>query len=74
MFSSRNMSRLATFGLGAILLFLSGFAVWAAATSKASAESAKRSGVVADAYRQAQYAIAVELIGHQAVLAKLLPG
>jgi diguanylate cyclase (GGDEF)-like protein len=73
MFGSRTISRLATIGLGAILLFLTSFAVWAAATSKESADAAKRSGVVADAYRQAQYAIALELIGHQTVLAQLLP-
>jgi diguanylate cyclase (GGDEF)-like protein/putative nucleotidyltransferase with HDIG domain len=73
MFGSRTISRLATIGLGAILLFLTIFAVWAAATSRESADRAKRYGVVADAYRQAQYAMALELIGHQTVLAQLLP-
>ena len=60
MFTSKNTSRLATIGLGAILLFLTGFAVWAGATTKQSSDRAKRSGVLADGYRQAQYALAIE--------------
>jgi PAS domain S-box-containing protein len=58
--AARSVSRLATVGLGAVLLFLTGFAVWGALTTKQAAQRLERSTVLSEAFDEARSAAASE--------------
>ncbi len=55
-----NPGRLAWIGLGIVLAFLSGFALWIALTSTAAGNAVRTASKVSDAYVHAQFAVATE--------------
>ncbi|HEV2927745.1 MAG TPA: GGDEF domain-containing protein, partial [Propionibacteriaceae bacterium] len=56
----RTVIRLATAGLAAVLLVLTGFALWAAHSTNRAARQADRLSRLSDAYQQARFAVAAE--------------
>jgi diguanylate cyclase len=56
----RTVTRLATVGLAAVLLVLTGFALWAAYSTNRAAGQADRLSRLSDAYQQARFAVAAE--------------
>jgi diguanylate cyclase (GGDEF)-like protein len=56
----RIVTRLATAGLAAVLLVLTGFALWAAYSTNRAARQADRLSRLSDAYQQARFAVAAE--------------
>jgi diguanylate cyclase len=56
----RTVTRLATAGLAAVLLVLTGFALWAAFSTNRAARQADRLSRLSDAYQQARFAVAAE--------------
>ena len=56
----RTVTRLATAGLAAVLLVLTGFALWAAHSTNGAARQADRLSRLSDAYQEARFAVAVE--------------
>jgi diguanylate cyclase len=56
----RTVTRLATAGLAAVLLLLTGFALWAAFSTNRAARQADRLSRLSDAYQEARFAVAVE--------------
>jgi diguanylate cyclase (GGDEF)-like protein len=54
------MTRLATAGLAAVLLVLTGFAFWAAYSTNRAARQADHYSRLSDAYQQARFAVAAE--------------
>jgi diguanylate cyclase (GGDEF)-like protein len=64
-------ARIATVGLGAVLLFLAGFAMWSAITSQHAAARLRKARLLSNAYEQTRFAMDDErlleheyLIGH----------
>jgi diguanylate cyclase (GGDEF)-like protein len=56
----RTVTRLATGGLAAVLLLLTGFALWAAHSTNRAARQADHFNRLSDAYQQARFAVAAE--------------
>jgi diguanylate cyclase (GGDEF)-like protein len=56
----RTVTRLATGGLAAVLLLLTGFALWAAYSTNRAARRADQFNRLSDAYQQARFAVAAE--------------
>jgi diguanylate cyclase len=56
----RSVTRLATAGLAAVLVVLTGFALWAASSTNRAARQADRLSRLSDAYQQARFAVAAE--------------
>jgi predicted negative regulator of RcsB-dependent stress response len=56
----RSVTRLATAGLAAVLVVLTGFALWAASSTNRAAHQADRLSRLSDAYQQARFAVAAE--------------
>ena len=56
----RTVTRLATAGLAAVLLLLTGFALWASFSTNRAARQADRLSRLSDAYQQARFAVAAE--------------
>jgi len=56
----RQVSRLAAFGVGAVLLLLAGFALWAGITTQQAADQSKRAAQYSNAYQQAWYSATAE--------------
>jgi hypothetical protein len=56
----RAVTRLATGGLAAVLLLLTGFALWAAYSTNRAARQADHFNRLSDAYQQARFAVAAE--------------
>ena len=56
----RSVTRLATAGLAAVLVMLTGFALWAAYSTNRAARQADRLIRLSDAYQQARFAVAAE--------------
>jgi diguanylate cyclase len=56
----RTVTRLATAGLAAVLLALTGFALWAAFSTNQAARQADQFSRLSDAYQQARFAVAAE--------------
>jgi diguanylate cyclase len=56
----RTVTRLATAGLAAVLLVLTGFALWAAFSTNRAARQADRLSRLSDAYQEARFAVAAE--------------
>ena len=56
----RTVTRLATAGLAAVLLVLTGFALSAAFSTNRAARQADRLSRLSDAYQQARFAVAAE--------------
>jgi diguanylate cyclase (GGDEF)-like protein len=56
----RTVTRLATGGLAAVLLLLTGFALWAAYSTNRAARQADHFNRLSDAYQQARFAVAAE--------------
>jgi diguanylate cyclase (GGDEF)-like protein len=56
----RTVTRLATGGLAAVLLLLTGFALWAAYSTSQVARQADQFNRLSDAYQQARFAVAAE--------------
>src|SRR5919106_5956477 len=59
-FQSPIAGRIALAGLSSVLLFLSGFAVWAARTTNEAARNARRFNELSDSYDRARFAVAEE--------------
>jgi diguanylate cyclase len=58
--NGRTVIRLATAGLAAVLLLLTGFALWAAYSTNRAARQADHFNRLSDAYQQARFAVAAE--------------
>jgi signal transduction histidine kinase len=58
--TSRIVGYIASSGLALVLLFLTGFAIWAALTTNQAAGVAKRANELSDYYQQARYAVGAE--------------
>jgi diguanylate cyclase len=58
--NERTITRLATSGLAAVLIVLTGFALWAAYSTNRAARQADRLNRLSDAYQQARFAVAAE--------------
>jgi diguanylate cyclase len=58
--NGRTVTRLATAGLAAVLLVLTGFAFWAAYSTNRAARQADHSSRLSDAYQQGRFAVAAE--------------
>jgi hypothetical protein len=56
----RAVTRLATAGLAAVLLLLTGFALWASSSTNRAARQADQFNRLSDAYQQARFAVAAE--------------
>jgi diguanylate cyclase (GGDEF)-like protein len=56
----RSVTRLATAGLAAVLVVLTGFALWAAYSTNRAARQADRLSRLSDAYQEARFAVAAE--------------
>jgi diguanylate cyclase len=56
----RSVIRVATAGLAAVLVVLTGFALWAAYSTNQAARQADRLSRLSDAYQQARFAVAAE--------------
>jgi diguanylate cyclase (GGDEF)-like protein len=56
----RTVTRLATGGLAAVLLLLTGFSLWAAYSTNRAARQADHLSRLSDAYQQARFAVAAE--------------
>jgi diguanylate cyclase (GGDEF)-like protein len=56
----RTVTRLATAGLAAMLVVLTGFALWAAFSTSRAVHQVDRLSRLSDAYQQARYAVATE--------------
>ena len=56
----RTVTRWATGGLAAVLLLLTGFALWAAYSTSRAARQADHFNRLSDAYQQARFAVAAE--------------
>jgi diguanylate cyclase len=56
----RAVTRLATAGLAAVLLLLTGFALWASYSTNRAARQADQFSRLSDAYQQARFAVAAE--------------
>jgi diguanylate cyclase len=56
----RSVIRVATAGLAAVLVVLTGFALWAAYSTNRAALQADRLNRLSDAYQQARFAVAAE--------------
>jgi diguanylate cyclase (GGDEF)-like protein len=62
-------ARVATVGLGAVLVFLAGFALWSAVTSEHAAGQLRRSRLLSDSYEQTRFAMDDErLLEHEYML------
>jgi PAS domain S-box-containing protein len=59
-FQSPIAGRIALAGLASVLMFLSGFAVWAARTTNEAARNARRFNELSDSYGRARFAVAEE--------------
>ena len=58
--NGRTVTRLATVGLAAVLVVLTGFGLWAAFSTSRAIRQADRLSRLSDAYEQARWAVAVE--------------
>jgi len=58
--NERTITRLATSGLAAVLIVLTGFALWAAYSTNRAARQADRLNRLSDDYQQARFAVAAE--------------
>jgi len=58
--NGRTVTRLATSGLAAVLMVLTGFSLWAAYSTNRAARQADRLSRLSDAYQQARFAVAAE--------------
>jgi hypothetical protein len=57
---SAGLARAAYGALAAVLVFLAGFALWAAVTTHQAADHAERASILSDQYQQARYWIGAE--------------
>jgi hypothetical protein len=55
--ANRRLARLATVGLGAVLLFLGGFGIWAALSGSRDAQRLERTQLLGNAYDRLRNAL-----------------
>jgi diguanylate cyclase (GGDEF)-like protein/putative nucleotidyltransferase with HDIG domain len=68
-FANRTVARLATVGLGAVLLFLGGFGIWAAVSGSRDAQDLERTQLLSSAYDRLRNALDDErLVEHEEAL------